>query len=286
MHHNDIKMQIDRIIHHPLMGSTCRLAQFLNYVVDETLAGRSSRIKGYSIAVSVLGKDHTFDPQTDPIVRITAGRLREKLKLYYATCGQNDPIHVEVPVGTYVPKFSSNTSNITKTHSDNIATLHGNGKVYGDEKQSVKPILIAVPKFSCIGSTLFRKTFCNGLREEIILNINRYRHISVQSEALLHSAINVSMPNADFMIECNVFYDDTKTRLYAKLIHPNTGTCVSVERYDLDITTADMIDVQEKMADTIVSQFKQNLLLSSENLIANHNQIEFCDHKTLTFNQM
>jgi hypothetical protein len=44
--------------------------------VEETLAGRSGRIKAYSIAISVLDRDDTFDPQTDPMVRIEASQLR------------------------------------------------------------------------------------------------------------------------------------------------------------------------------------------------------------------
>ena len=49
-----------------------RCSGFLRYVVGETLAGRTERIKAYAIAVSVLGRDANFDPQTDPVVRIEA----------------------------------------------------------------------------------------------------------------------------------------------------------------------------------------------------------------------
>src|SRR5688500_10190511 len=45
-----------------------RNRRFLNYVVEETLAGRSCRIKAYSIATEVFGRNADFDPQVDPIV--------------------------------------------------------------------------------------------------------------------------------------------------------------------------------------------------------------------------
>ena len=41
----------------------------LRFVVEESLAGRADRIKAYTIATSVLGRDEAFDPQSDPIVR-------------------------------------------------------------------------------------------------------------------------------------------------------------------------------------------------------------------------
>ena len=75
-----------------------------------TLAGRANRIKGFSIGVAVFGRDaETFDPQTDPVVRLEAGRLRRDLERYYLTAGQDDPIVVTVPKGGYVPAFHVRT---------------------------------------------------------------------------------------------------------------------------------------------------------------------------------
>ena len=59
-----------------------RCSGFLRYVVGETLAGRTDRIKAYAIAVSVLGRDESFDPQVDPVVRIEASQLRRRLERY------------------------------------------------------------------------------------------------------------------------------------------------------------------------------------------------------------
>jgi TolB-like protein/Tfp pilus assembly protein PilF len=74
-------------------------------VVEEKLAGRGAKIKGYSIALNVLNRDESFDPQIDPIVRIEAGRLRRALERYYLVSGQTDPLRIEIPKGTYVPSF-------------------------------------------------------------------------------------------------------------------------------------------------------------------------------------
>jgi hypothetical protein len=41
-------------------------------LVGEALAGRGDRLKGYAIAVAVFGRDDSFDPQTDPVVRLEA----------------------------------------------------------------------------------------------------------------------------------------------------------------------------------------------------------------------
>ena len=69
-------------------------AGFLRYIVEEALAGRADRIKAYNIATAVFGRDEEFDPQSDPIVRVEAGRLRRALERYYLTAGQDDPVRI------------------------------------------------------------------------------------------------------------------------------------------------------------------------------------------------
>ena len=100
------RAQLSRILNSEDFDATSREHRFLSHVVEETLAGRGDRIKAYSIAVEVFGRDVSFDPQTDPIVRIEAGHLRRALERYYLTAGQADPILITIPKGGYVPTFS------------------------------------------------------------------------------------------------------------------------------------------------------------------------------------
>jgi TolB-like protein len=53
------------------------------------------------IASEVFKRSVSFDPSKDSIVRVEAGRLRNKLRKYYATLGQDDPIEITLPKGTY-----------------------------------------------------------------------------------------------------------------------------------------------------------------------------------------
>jgi TolB-like protein len=82
-----------------------RAHRFLGYVIEETLSGRADRIKAYSIALEVFGRDSSFDAQADPVVRIEAGRVRRALERYYLTAGKSDAILITIPKGGYVPQF-------------------------------------------------------------------------------------------------------------------------------------------------------------------------------------
>src|SRR3954468_19270087 len=82
-----------------------RLVAFLTFVVEKTLSGEAAAIKGYTIATQALGPADDFGPQTDPIVRVEAGRLRRALQTYYAGEGADDPVRIGIPLGSYVACF-------------------------------------------------------------------------------------------------------------------------------------------------------------------------------------
>jgi TolB-like protein len=102
----EVRAQLDRISSSPDFEVPDRARKFLSYIVEETLTGRASRIKAYSIATEVFGRDASFDAQNDPVVRIEAGRIRRALERYYLTAGRDDPLGIEMPKGGYVPIFA------------------------------------------------------------------------------------------------------------------------------------------------------------------------------------
>ncbi len=81
------------------------LSSFLAFICEETLQGRSDRLKEYTIAVEALGRPNDFQPIEDPIVRVQASRLRECLKGYYHSEGKGHPVQIRLPKGHYVPEF-------------------------------------------------------------------------------------------------------------------------------------------------------------------------------------
>ncbi|MBM7048488.1 adenylate cyclase [Rhizobium lusitanum] len=105
----EIRAQLERIVSSPEFPGVGRAAAFLRYVVEEAIAGRAGRIKGYSIAIEVFGRNETFT-QDDPVVRIEAGRLRRSLERYYLVEGHSDPVRIDIPKGGYVPAFVWNTA--------------------------------------------------------------------------------------------------------------------------------------------------------------------------------
>jgi hypothetical protein len=98
-----IRQELERILESKAFKATGRRRKLLRYLVEELLAGRTRELKGYSIATLVFDRDDSFDPQTDPVVRLEARRLRHDLDGYYATDGRDNPLRINIPKGQYVP---------------------------------------------------------------------------------------------------------------------------------------------------------------------------------------
>ncbi len=101
-----VSAELERIFASPEFARSQRMREFLRFTVEAALKGEVERIKEFAIAVEVFGRDESFDPQTNSLVRVEAGRLRRTLKQYYLTHGKNDPIRIEIPKGRYAPQFS------------------------------------------------------------------------------------------------------------------------------------------------------------------------------------
>ena len=97
-----VEQQVERIRNSPDFANGAKLGQFLNYVVEQTLAGNPGKIKQYTIAVEALGYPPDFDPINNPTVRILAGRLRRAIDRYYLDQGKSDPIRIDIPKGSYI----------------------------------------------------------------------------------------------------------------------------------------------------------------------------------------
>jgi len=97
--------QIDRIVKSQILKQSKKLCELLKYLVDKAINPPQHFTKERDIATQVFGKDERFDPTLDNTVRIHIGRLRERLRAYYASIGQKDSIVAEIPKGRYAVVF-------------------------------------------------------------------------------------------------------------------------------------------------------------------------------------
>ncbi|MGO7668902.1 tetratricopeptide repeat protein [Rhizobium ruizarguesonis] len=102
---SEARSEAERLLADPRFHVSDRHRAFLRYIVDATFEGRSDAVKAYAIAIDVFNRPPSFDPSSDPIVRIEATRLRETLAKYYEQLGDEPGARLDIPRGRYVPVF-------------------------------------------------------------------------------------------------------------------------------------------------------------------------------------
>ncbi len=100
------RAQLQRILAAALFANSLRSQRFLRYVVENSLREEDEPLKEYSIAVEAFDRDPSYDPAVDATVRVEAGRLRSRLREYYASAGSDDPLLIEIPRGSYRAVFT------------------------------------------------------------------------------------------------------------------------------------------------------------------------------------
>jgi hypothetical protein len=121
-----VRAELDRILASELFTRSERLSAFLKFIVDHTLAGRGDSLKEQVIAVELYGKGTDFNTAADPIVRVDARRLRDRLREYYATAPDRG-IVISVPKGSYTPVFHGNAADVAVAPSPtarNTGVIH------------------------------------------------------------------------------------------------------------------------------------------------------------------
>jgi hypothetical protein len=100
-----ILKQLKRIEDSHAFRNSARAKEFLSYVVKHGLGGHDDLLKERSIGVNLFHRAPSYVTSDDPIVRVKAADVRRRLAQYYAEEEHTPEVLIEIPVGTYIPKF-------------------------------------------------------------------------------------------------------------------------------------------------------------------------------------
>jgi hypothetical protein len=99
------ELELISILQGPAFRGSRRSAEFLRFVVEETLAGRQELLKERTVGAAVLGKAPGYDTGSDSGVRVRANEVRRRLAAHYEAVRPRAGIRIELPTGSYAPKF-------------------------------------------------------------------------------------------------------------------------------------------------------------------------------------
>ena len=226
--------------------SAPRLSSLLNFIVLETLAGRSTELKGFNIANRVFGRDENFDARTDPLVRVQANRLRKALERYYLTSGKQDSIQINVPKGSYAAIFE-----VTPKTAAQGASV----------REAPPEPSIAVLPFRDIGKGDMAHVAV-GLTEELTTALAQVENFVVIGR---HSTMRY-LDNQDdlrqvgldlgvrFVMTGSVQVGSETFRITSQLTDTQTGAQVWSERFDRPIEPDKVFELQDEISATVIAR--------------------------------
>ncbi len=102
---SDLQAAVEVVCKSPSFHTSAKSCQFLRYVFHHTLSGNVDELKERTIGIELLGREASYDTGSDAGVRVRANDVRKRLAAYYAA-NQTDPeFTVDIPSGSYVPRF-------------------------------------------------------------------------------------------------------------------------------------------------------------------------------------
>ena len=228
------------------------MKRFLSHVVNETLAGRSDALKGYALGIDVFDKPDDFDPTLDTIVRVQANKLRSRLDLYYGQEGRGDPVRILIPKGSYAPVFE----------------LAFDPDTAGDTTLVDLPdprTSLAVMPFDNLSGDPDQEYLADGLTEEIIAALSRFREVRVLSRHVTYRyrrrardprQVGAEL-NVTYLVEGSVRHWDGNLRVTAQLINSATGEQILSDTYDRDLSALSLFEVQEDIAAHVAAEIAE-----------------------------
>jgi adenylate cyclase len=304
---DEVRAQMRRILANPTFQASPARRELLRFVVEETLAGRADRLKGFTIALAVFGRKDDFDPQTDPIVRVEARRLRRDLHSYYVSPGKRDPVVISIPTGGYVPQFEwgdIDTAPDAPPPGDArrrqywlaIALLAGaflgvfgslgagllDSESWSDGSENAATELprgpkIAVSPFLSVGDDPEQAYFAQGVTDQIVTDLARFKALFVLS---LQSTAKYQEQSGDphrlrqelgidYLLTGSVRRDGDQIRFSTRLVDAESGQIVWSEIYGDELTPSNVFEIQED-----VSQQVSAIIASNYGVIAEAGQTE------------
>jgi serine/threonine-protein kinase len=284
----DIRAQLEKILASEAFSQSESLQRFLKYVVERKLTGQAGELKEYNVGVDVLGRGESYDPRTDTIVRVQAGRLRSKLHEYYRNHGSQDPVRIEIPKGTYVPVFE----HLDQGPRDSETGVSGWRQVLpwvgagalalvllggvalwldreGAENPAERPSTlqsIAVLPFTDMSPNQDQEYFADGIAEELTNTLAHLQgiHVVPRTSAFQFKGLPVGIRaigehlGVDAIVQGSVRKSEDNLRITAQLLRADDGANLWSATYDRP--EGDVFAVQEELARAITNALQVPLL--------------------------
>lgn len=238
---NDVQSALSIVLASQAFHKAKRTSRLLRFLVEKSLAGEVRETSEYAIGIGVFDRDPaTYSTDHDPIVRVQIGRLREKLKAYYAAEGAHMDLSFGIPLGTYMPL-------IHKTFIPDIAA-------------QPDALLTVIPLLS-LSTDTHGTVFTSGLTEELTFQLFKMFGTKIVSPTFYDVADLASLRRRH-LLEGSIRVEGSFVRAALRLIDGEKSSITWSEQFDHNGPL--LISVQEALASKMCNALKRHFLSTKE----------------------
>jgi hypothetical protein len=100
-----LQQHLKEVVAGDVFKGSHRSGQFLQYIVDQAVAGHFDSLKERVIGMELFGRSASYDTGDDAIVRVTASDVRKRLLQHYGRYGATSGFRISLPSGSYIPEI-------------------------------------------------------------------------------------------------------------------------------------------------------------------------------------
>lgn len=215
----DVRDALARILAGVGFVKAHRTSRLLQFLVEKRLANAVRDINEYTIGIEVFERDPaTFSPGEDPVVRVQVGRLREKLKLYYAAVAPRPEIVFAIPTGSYMPV-------IERSRGGGEASEPGG-------LLAITPLACIAEDDACAACAAFTRGLGEELTHRLFLQFGNKVVAPGFSSARQPGAAVPALARAGHVLEGSVRFDGELIRLSIRLVGASDGAIAWSQQFD------------------------------------------------------
>jgi TolB-like protein len=241
----DIRAQLSHMLDTRAFKASERLRRLLAHLVTLELEDRQKELTQRHLAEQVFGRGDEFDPERDSIVRVEMCKLRQALELYYSGAGSRDSVLISIPSGTYQPHFQ-------------IATAPAGRRAH----DRINPVGVAVLRFKDLSPIPDQEWLAHGISEDLNTILSRIPELHITPPHAFPADTDVrdmasrlvAERQVRFALEGSVRCVGDQIRAIARLHDLVRNRQIWSGRFDSDLSTAGLLDIQEEIARHVVAE--------------------------------